>query len=92
MPKTPVPKNLYLKHARLVDPSHKLPWHGRLFGVGTDHPGYELVDPNESFTYRLIQDGSIMLEEPAAPAAAEPAPAPHPGPREADEGQKPRAL
>lgn len=66
-------------HARLARPTDRMPWKGRLFGVGTDHPGYEIVDTHDGFTLALIADGSILLENPPEPAQPEPA-APHPDP------------
>ena len=46
--------------ARLSDPSHKLPWQGRLFGVGGEEPGFETVDLWSPFTQLLLADGSIV--------------------------------
>lgn len=65
--------NPYHKHARLGREGDKLPWGNRLFGQGTDIPGYEIVDPRETMTAALVADGSIVLEEPPA-LAVEPRP------------------
>ena len=54
--------------ARLSDPTHKMPWNGRLFGEGGDEPGFEMVDLWSPFTQLLLADGSIQL----APATAAP--------------------
>jgi len=62
-------------YARLARPTDRMPWHGRMFGVGTDHPGFEIVNLHDSFTLSLIADGSILLDVPpaeAAPAASHP--------------------
>lgn len=59
------------KYARLGREGDRMPWNGRLFGVGTDNPGFELVDLQDSFTLSLLRDGSIVLADP--PAADPPA-------------------
>ena len=62
------------RHARLARESDRMPWHGRLFGHGTDHEGYEVVDLRDGFTLGLIADGSIVLEEPSADVSPTPDP------------------
>lgn len=60
------------KYARLGREGDRMPWNGRLFGHGSDHPGFEMVDTQDSFTLSLIKDGSIVLAEPPADAPAKP--------------------
>ena len=67
------------KHARLARAGDRMPWHGRLFGYGTEHPGYEVVDLRDGFTLGLLADGSILLEEPPT-SATEAARLPTPDP------------
>jgi hypothetical protein len=45
---------------RLADPTHKLPWSGRLFGANTEDPGHELVDLWNGHNVMLIAGGSIV--------------------------------
>ena len=54
------------KHARLARAGDRMPWHGRLFGYGTENPGYEVVDLRDGFTLGLLADGSLVLEDPPA--------------------------
>ena len=63
------PMKPFHKHARIGREGDRLPWGNRLFGQGTDIPGYEIVDPREPLTAQLIGDKSIVLEEPPAPEA-----------------------
>lgn len=67
------------RYARLGRPGDILPWNGRAFGVGTDHPGYEMVDTHDSHVLFLIGDGSIVYEDP--PPVTQPVETlPHPDP------------
>ena len=73
----------YHAYARLARAADRMPWRGRLFGVGTDHPGFEIVDLHDSFTLALIADGSIVLADPPATSSSS-APLPAPAPPRAD--------
>jgi hypothetical protein len=54
--------------ARLANPAHKLPYHGRFFGDNQDDPGFEIVDTFPSFDAYLLRDGSIVPAPKASPA------------------------
>lgn len=74
----------YHAYARLARASDRMPWRGRLFGVGTDRPGIEIVDMHDSFTLALFADGSIVpADPPATPSSSGPAPL-APAPARAD--------
>ena len=64
----------YHRYARLGREGDLLPWRGRLFGRGSDHDGFEVVDPRDTHTAALIADGSIVLEDPPSPDPALAAP------------------
>ncbi len=66
-------------HARLADPSHKLPVPGtaRLFSTALEG---ELIDPIDAFWAGLLADGSLVRVAAAAPS---PAPAQAPAPEAA---------
>jgi hypothetical protein len=56
---------------RLADPTHKLPWGGRLFGDNAEDPGHETVDVIAHG--HLLAGGSLVRapkEEAASPPAA----------------------
>lgn len=59
-------------YARLRDPSHVLPWQGRMFGKGADFDGFERVDSFDGFVCMLIADGSLEYAEPPRPTAKYP--------------------
>lgn len=67
--------------ARLIDPSHTLPWKGRLFGANAEEAGFETIDLFDPFDQMLIRGGSIALAPAeavvAAPASAARAPFAH---------------